>query len=202
MSCTSSHFLVIYTRSDESLNSTAAGPASQVPDSSSRPTLPARPGSGASPSRTSASLPDQGPSKKRPHTDIESSEKRGRPPPVLSAASSANDTTHHAPTPSRSATPAGSVSAQSHQGSANATSSSRDPVSASAQKRSEKRSKSVGRSSSRAKGSTSGGEQDDKPRASAKAGGSHSSKDKGKATVYHPRVDPAVLQLVKYVAQV
>ncbi|KAI5449565.1 hypothetical protein NCC49_004558 [Naganishia albida] len=112
---------------------------------------------------------------------MDNSEKRSRPAPIL--ASSAQD----GQTTSGSATPAGIC---------------RDPPrtpsyhdSISDRKQPAKRSKSVGRSSSRGKGATSGGEQDEKTR--AQAGGSHSSKPKGKPIAYQARVDPAILQLVK-----
>lgn len=140
------------------------------------------PGSATSPPRTTASFPP-GAAKKRSHADMDNPEKRSRPAPIL--ASSAQD----GQTTSGSATPAGIC---------------RDPPrtpsyhdSISDRKQPAKRSKSVGRSSSRGKGATSGGEQDEKTR--AQAGGSHSSKPKGKPIAYQARVDPAILQLVKYV---
>lgn len=146
------------------------------------------PRSAASPPRTSSSLPDAGTAKKRPHADIDNSEKRGRAPPIL--ASSAQD----AQTSSGSATPAGFTSRRDPPRTPSHNDSASDP------KQPQKRSKSVGRSSSRARGMTSGGEEE-RARATAKAGGSHSSKPKGKPTAYQARVDPAVLQLVKYAPQ-
>lgn len=150
--------------------------------------LQQRPGSATSPPRTSSSLPEAGTAKKRPHADIDNSEKRGRAPPIL--ASSAQD----AQTSSGSATPAGFASRRDPPRTPSYNDSVSDP------KPTQKRSKSVGRSSSMGKGTTSGGEEE-RARANAKAGGSHSSKARGKSTAYQARVDPAVLQLVKYAQQ-
>ncbi|KAJ9105935.1 hypothetical protein QFC20_004173 [Naganishia adeliensis] len=146
--------------------------------------LQQRPGSATSPPRTSSSLSEAGTAKKRPHADIDNSEKRGRAPPIL--ASSAQD----AQTSSGSATPAGFASRRDPPRTPSHNDSVSDP------KPTQKRSKSVGRSSSMGKGTTSGGEEE-RARANAKAGGSHSSKARGKSTAYQARVDPAVLQLVK-----
>ncbi|KAJ9099293.1 hypothetical protein QFC21_004174 [Naganishia friedmannii] len=111
-------------------------------------------------------------------------------------------TTTNAPitTSSGAVTPVESITSPSRRPSAPAASALKSAPTAkktgggTAKKRSESRS---GRPANRPKDATARTEQEDKSGNATRTGGGHSAKDKGKASAYTPRVDPAVLNLAK-----
>ncbi|KAJ9104131.1 hypothetical protein QFC19_004115 [Naganishia cerealis] len=110
--------------------------------------------------------------------------------PSISTASSSID-----PSAGPNSSNGGRPSISAASGSKPASAPGQNPT-ASTHKQAESRTKRS-RSSSRPKDSAARSEQEDKSGTGTRTGSGHSAKGKGKATAYNPRVDPAVLNLVK-----
>ena len=170
----------------------SAGPSGEA-SSSKTPILPPKP-VGASSQGTSSKDSAQ---KKRSRSPGSSTEKRNRPVNASGAASNSNVAHSSTTAPSGSATPASSAPGTSETKPRNEAIVAR-PTKENPPLSKRSRSKSIG-PSNKAKASATGAEQDAKARASARTGGGQLSKEKGKVALYHPRVDPYILQLVKCV---
>ncbi|GHJ90302.1 hypothetical protein NliqN6_6704 [Naganishia liquefaciens] len=177
---------------DGNANDSAFGPSSEA-SSSKTPIVPSRPVDASSQGASSSKASNEHGRGKRPRSPDDTPAKRKRPSNVPRAASSSNPHQTLAAS-SRSTTPASAVPAESgttvkHEASGTGQSRERPPSSKRA------RSKSVG-PSSKAKAKAAGGEQEAKGRTGSRTG-DQVLREKGKAAIYHSRVDPHILHLVK-----